>query len=658
VGEIGLLALGALAAAAWLLVALARTGRFALWPLALPFVLAALALGLWAWLRAPWPDRLATLALAGVALGLALPPSQPLALSGDAAIYANEGAFVARTGRITAQYEPLAPLGAAERDLFYISSSEQAGGAPGVQAYDGLLYGGYYVVEPGAPLIRTSRMGQLTAWFALAAQVGGLGAGFWVSPLAGALALCLLYAVARRVVARPLALWAALLLGVLYPQVYLARAPYAEILGQVWTLTGFWCAVRWLDEGSAGWRRWLLPLALLCWVTAWSARIDALLLAGPGALLLFAAAWRRDGAALRATAYAVPLLAALVVLGANPPYVGGILEIALGTLAPLRPAIVAFAVAVPLALAVVWLEQARLAALWRRLRWPLLAVVLGAATFAVLWATLPNPWRDPAITRPFQEILWFSSAYVTPLLYWLALLGAGLALVQESSAAERFLAMSLLGLGAAYTYAYTSAPVYPVSLRRLAGDVLPLAALLAAVALQRLPWPLAYSAARRAAQAALAAALLLWAGSRSLPLLAQHEAADELRDVQTLHAALPPDGAFLFEPQDGDSWIGWLAAPLYSLYGDWALLLESDTPDPDALAGAVRALEAAGRTVYVVSQSSPLPATLTPPGHTAAPVLSTEWDSSLIGQTRAPYPPPYWEFRLPVHVYRLAPEPP
>ncbi len=651
--EPGLLALGALAAAAWLLVVLARTGRFGAWWLALPLLLAALLFGLIAWLRADRFDKLAAVALVGVALALTVPPSQPLALSGDAAIYANEGAFVARTLGVTARFEPLAPLGEAARDLFYISSQEQGSGGAYVRAYDGMLYGGYYVVDPAAPTIRTSRMGQTTAWIALAVRLGGMPAGFWVSPLANALSLCLLYALARRLVSRGAALWAALALALLYPQIYLARAPYAEIVGQIWTIAGFWCGVRWIEAQPGRLRPWLLPLALLFWATAWSARIDALLLAGPAALLLFMAAWRRDAASLRLAAGALPLLAALVALGNNPPYVGGTLEIALGSLAPLRPLLIAFALLAPVALLTTWYGRSTLAALWRHAQRPAVLLALAAAAFAVLWATLPNPWRDAHVTRPFQEILWFSSAYVTPLLYWLALLGVGLVLTTRSSAAARFLAVSLLGLGAAYTYTYTSAPVYPVSLRRLAGDVLPLAALLASIAIDRLPWPWPTQAARRWVQVGLAAALLVWAMGRSAPLFSQREAYDEADDVATLHAQLPSDGAFLFEVQDADSWIGWLAAPLYSLYGDWALLLESDAPEPAALSEAVSALEAAGRTVHLVSQSEPPPPALIPPGYTAVPFLNSEWASSLIGQTRAPYPPPYWEFRLPLHVYRL-----
>jgi len=42
-----------------------------------------------------------------------------------------------------------------------------------------------------------------------------------------------------------------------------------------------------------------------------------------------------------------------------------------------------------------------------------------------------------------------------------------------------------------------------------------------------------------------------------------------------------------------------------------------------------------------------------PPGYQATLVLERQWVSSLIGQTRAPYPPPYWEFAMPVHFFVL-----
>lgn len=644
----GLLALVSLAAASWLLVALARGSWFGYWWAATPFLLAAAVLGGMAWWQSGRFDRLAALLLIGVAALLYLPPGQHLGLSGGAAIYANEGIWLARTGGLVETYAPLTPLSEATRDLFFISSDEQATIRGGIQAYKGLIYRGYYVVDEEPALIHASRMPQVPAWIAYAARLGGTRAGFYVSYVAAALALCLLYAAGARLYSRWIALWVALLVAICYPQVYLARAPLAEIAGQFWTLAGLYVALRWLEEGTP----WLLPLTLLLWVTSWSARIDSLLLLAPAGLLLLVAAWRRDGVSLIAAGLAMPVLGALVVLGNNPIYATATLEISATYLDPLIPGLVGGAVAAPLAIAALWRWRAPLAAFWRQARWPVSLVIFAASAFVVLWSTLPNPWRAAEVTRSFQEIIWFSSAYVTPLFYWTALAGLGLVLWRGRRAGDFYLAALIVALGAAYFYTYTSARVYPVSMRRLVGDVIPLAALMCGYALALLP----EFKARAWVQGALAAVLLLWMQALASPLLRQHEASHELAFVTGLHAQLPENGVFLFEPQDEDSWIGWLAAPLYSLYGDWALLLESDTPEPALLAQAVGELEAAGRDVYLVTQSEPAPPPLVPAGFVAQPVLQTEWASSIIGQTRDPYPPPYWEFRLPLRVYRLAAE--
>lgn len=655
--EPGVLAMAALAAAAWLLIALARTGSFGYWPLALPLLAVAAWLGGTAWLRSTRLDKGATVGLVILAALLYLPPAQTLALTGDAAIYAGNGAFIARTGGMSGPFAPLALLSTESRDLFYISSDEQFDGVIAATAYDGLLYGSYYMVDDGAatgapPMLRSARMPQVESWLALLYKTGSLRAPFFLSPLFAALALCMLYAVGRRLYSPWIALWVATLLGISYPQVYLSRAPLAEIVGQFWTLAALLLALRWLTEK----RPWQLAATLLLWTTVWSARIDSILLMGPAALLLMWAAVQQDGRSLRAALFSAPFVIGLGTLGNNPVYVGATAELSVQFIDLLGPAAVAAGAGLPLLAGVAWLWGPRLwHDVWPHVRRPLSLLILVTAAFLVFWSTIPNPWRDPFITRHFQEIPWFSSAYVTPLFYWLALAGMGVLLLRGFDAPQGFLLLTTLGLGAAYFYTYTSANLYPISLRRLIGDVLPLLALMAGYAFSALAVLPAPPAVRRTLRIAVAAVALGWMGALMRPLLSQYEARDEVADVAALHAQLPPDGVFLFEPQDDDSWIGWLAAPLYSLYADWALLLESDTPAPETLATAIREFEAAGRAVYIVSQSSPAPAALTPPGYSATQVLSTTWSSALIGQTRAPYPPLYWEFALPLYVYRVEP---
>ncbi len=651
-------ALLALAAAAWLLVTLARAGWFAAWWSALPLLAAAAALGALAWSRLARADKLTTALLALLVLLLVAPPAQQVALSGDAGIYANEAAWLARTGGVVGPYTPLDLLSPATRDLFVIESSEQFDGRYTVQSYDGIIYGGYYVVEPGdaatPPTVRQSRAPQTSAWQALLIKLFGLPANFWLGAAAGVLSLWLLWAIGRRIAPRWVAIWGALALAISLPQLYLMRSALSEPVGQVWTLAGLLCAVRWLQDGPPR-RPWLLLCAPFFWMTAWSARIDAALLVGPALLLLLEAARRRDRAGLRAALLALPVLALLAVWGTNPPYTNATVEL-FSRIEPLfLPALGALALAGPLLMAVLWRWGEGLTALYRRFDWAAHLLLFLPAAFVVLWSTLPNPWRVEGVTRAFQEIPWFSSASLTPLLYWLALAGMAVILWRKPGAAQGFLLLSLLGLGAAYFLDYTSAPLYPISLRRLAADLIPLLVLVAGQALVPLAPPAAADWRRwlPAAQVAVAAAALLWMGMRSAPLWNMREARDDVAFLATLNAQLPENAVLLFEPQDGDSWIGWLAAPLFSFHSRDALLLESDTPDPALLAAAIEQLEAGGRAVILASQSDPLPAALLPPGAGAAPLYATTWESAQIGQVRTPWPPVYWEFALPLHLYRV-----
>lgn len=655
----GLAALMSLALAAWLLVAFAQFARFNLWPLALIPAGAALALGVWCWLRSDWFDRLASLGLIALAALLYAPPAQHLALSGDAAIYPNEAYFLQRTGGLRGVHGALAALSPATRDLFTISSDEQFGGKVVVQAYDGLVYGGYYVADAGTATVESSRMPQTIAWMALASALVGAPAVYWVNLLAAALSLICLYALASQALGRVradrwIALWSTVLLAICYAQIYLARQPLAEITGQLWTLAGFYAAILWLRRP----RPLLLLAALFFWVTAWSARLDAILLLGPAGLLLIVAAHDRERASLRVAALAALPLLLLAWLGNNPAYTSSTRQLVFAIYDALTPVVIVLALVGVLGLAAAWIWGARAThrargAPARVAGWLLFAL----AAFVIAWSTLPNPLREAGVTRHWQEIPWFSSLYLSPMLYWLALTGFGLTLWRGGDRAQVFLIASWLGLGAAYFYTYTTAPVYPIALRRLASDLLPLSAALAGLALAKLP-PRQPQPWRAWVQAGVAVVALGWVAWLASPLLEQHEAPHDLSFVQSLHEALPPGAAVIFEPQDADSWIGWLAAPLFSRYGDWSLLLESDTPDPALLAQAVDELQQQGRTVLVATQWASLPAALHPAHQDATAYQQLTWSSALIGQTRAPYPPAYWQYQLPLNLFALTPAAP
>lgn len=648
--QAGPIAVYALLATTWLLIGLAQLGWFAAWPAALPLLVVALVAAVLAWWRAPVEDRWVVVALVALGSFLYTPPAEHLPLFGDGAIYPNEGAYLARTGGMHGVYEPLAALSPPLREPFYVANVEQFAERIqwSVQSYQGILYGGYYLMDLTGPTLQASRMPLSEVWFALLTKLVGVCGALYQTALWGMAALVMLYLTAGHFVKRPAALWATVLLAVSYPQIHFARAPYAEVPGQFWLLLGFYFAVRWIDERKP----WQLVTVLLCWTTTWAGRVDAVLLLGAVGLLGLIMAATRDKRTLVWAVLTLPLCAGMVLLAANVPYIGATYELIALRWSWFGAAFLGLLLALPVAVALAWVAGPRLPK-WAERIAPLAHPLLFAAcAFVVGWSTLPNPLRDADVTRSFQEILWFSSQYLTPLFYWLVLAGIGWLCWRGYGAKELLLLGTVLSLSAVFFFNYTSAPVYPVSLRRLLGDVWPLMCILAAIALAA-PWPLP---GRRYGQLVLGAAAIGWMVWLSWPILQQQEAADTLVFIQELHEALPSNSVVIFETQDGDSWVGWLAAPLYSLYGDWTLLLDSDEPDPATVADAVAEFVTGGRAVYIASQHQPLPVSLLPPGYQAPLALERLWRSSLIGQTRAPYPPPYWEFAHPLYLYQLQPE--
>ncbi|MBX3010556.1 MAG: hypothetical protein KF832_03575 [Caldilineaceae bacterium] len=655
----GPVAVYALLLVTWLLIGLAYLGWFQAGLVVVPLLLVALVASLFVWWQQPAIDRWIMVGIAVVGLLLYTPPAEHIPLFGDAAIYTNEAAYLVRTGGIRGTYEPLAALSPALREPFYVASTEQFPNWRirwAVQSYEGMLYGGYYLTDLVGPTLQVSRLPLGEVWLALWIKLVGIEGALYNTPIWSIGALLLLYLTARQFVQRPLALWATVLLAVSYPQIYFSRAPYSEIPGQFWMVLGFYFALRWLTERKP----WQFVTLLLCWTTTWAGRIDALLLLGAIGILCLIAATARDKRSLGWAAAVLPLCAGFVLLSANRPYIGATYELIALRWSWFGLALVGLGLALPVAILLFWWQGSFFQRWLQRLAPLLQWLAFAGCTFVIGWSTLPNPLRDASVTRSFQEIPWFSSAYLTPLFYWLVWAGIGLLFWRGYRLKEFFLLTTTLLLGALLFHNYTSAQVYPVSMRRLLSDLWPLMTIVAALALREVgalgqrrepsePWRNGgwYAAG------ALGIVALGWMLWLSWPLLPQREAKGSLAFVEQLHADLPAQSVFFFENQDEDSWIGWLAAPLYSFYGDWALRLDSDEPDRDQLAQAVAEFRQGGRTVYLVSQHNPPPATLLPTGYTAILTMERVWQSTLIGQTRAPYPPPYWEFAHPVYLFRL-----
>lgn len=642
-------ALLALACVHWGLIGLATAGLFreGWWLAWIPLAVAVFA-ALWGWWRLPPAERWTIAALLATFL-LFIPPDENIALHGDAPIYINEAVWIARTGALQGVYAPLAALSPESTDPFWVADTEQRHQSE-LRSYEGLLYGAWYVLDPATMRIQVSRPPLWGTWLAFLFMWGGLRAMLFSTPLFATLGVLTVYATARQIVSRWAAVAGALLLALSFPQVHFGRMPYAEMVGQFWMMAGCAALLVWLRTRDDRW----LWVALLAWVTTWAARLDALLLLPTVALLFFLAGYWRQRFMARTALPVVAGLALLVWLGTNRAYVGATYELLAMRWWWFPWALLAMMVAVGVALPVGWLWGEKLvqrgAALTPLLVWGTVMAWCGL----IVWGTLPliaPRWETPA---PLQEIVWFTASYVSPIFFWLAGLGLFAVACRGVRVPHVVLGFLLVSLSAVFLTRYTSAPVYPVSMRRLLSDVIPLMALFIALLFDRV-MQISLRHWRWLGAVAFGVAFL-WESVLSLPRLTTPTGQQTPETVQQLAATLPQDAVVWFETQDNDSWVGWLAAPLYAFEGRWALLLESDTPDAAALRHAAETYAAMGRPLYLVSQKPKPPLALVPEGYVAQQTAQHVWASTMIGQQRAPYPFAVWRFAHPLYVYRLIPQ--
>jgi hypothetical protein len=111
---------------------------------------------------------------------------------------------------------------------------------------------------------------------------------------------------------------------------------------------------------------------------------------------------------------------------------------------------------------------------------------------------------------------------------------------------------------------------------------------------------------------------------------------------------IPANGVALFEPQQADTVVSWFAAPLWSFYRRYALLLSSGEVDAAQLAETLCYWQRQGREVYVFTQHDPSewwPGKFA--GHRESEV---RWNSSVIGESLR-FPPFLWYFDFSFPIY-------
>jgi len=237
-----------------LAVGLARAGLFHGWAL-LAIGLLACGIG-WVVLRTLKPLRrrslrrealfLTVILLAGLLLFSW--PAEHFPQMGDSSIYPNTAAMLIRSGGLTYHYDPLDGLTLPQKQLFYVPSDRQLPHIQ-IQAYEGLLYGAYYIMDSSQNMIVSSRPPLLITWMGLFGMLFGERGMLYVTPLFGAASLLAVYFLGKRVFDASTGALAAVWLMMSFPQLHFSRTPYAEVVGQFFVLTALYALVAYWQIG-------------------------------------------------------------------------------------------------------------------------------------------------------------------------------------------------------------------------------------------------------------------------------------------------------------------------------------------------------------------------------------------------------------------------
>lgn len=578
-------------------------------------------------------------------------PAEHLPQMGDSSIYPNTAAMLICTGGLTYHYDPLDGLTLEQKQLFYIPSDRQLPDIQ-IQSYEGLLYGAYYVMDPGQNTIVSSRPPLLVAWMGLFGTLFGERGMLYVTPLFGAASLVAVYFLGKRVFDAGAGALAALWLLLSFPQLHFSRAPYAEVAGQFFVLTALYALVTYLQAHRLA---YLLP-GIAALTAAFATRIDVILALPTLFVFIVALVVQRDWRGLFTCVVLMTAALGFTVWTVNPPYLGAAGEILLGgqlrLLRQLDPHVMlglSLGGLLILALLVLSARRVRIARWRQSVSWGLLlAVVLGVGYALHVRPLTPeyvmvNGELLPAYS---EELMAVTARYLSPLLFWIAAIGVACVLRQRRIPLEQMLLLLFVAsFGGVFFWKYTTAAVYPVALRRLVPEVLPGLCLLAAFALRRLGQHPRW----RWGATAIAGLMMVLVMSVAAPYWFSREAAGTWDFLDGLAKRLPAEAVVLFEPRQDGSVVGWFAAPLWSFYQRQALLLNSGELDGPALRDAVSYWQGQGRSIYVVSQNDP--STWWPGAFRGSKESAVVWESSIIGQSRR-FPPYVWHFAFTFSIYR------
>lgn len=588
----GLSGLALLSVAALVLV---RLGAFAAAPVAAAGLF-GVAAG-WALFRSPASgggspeipagEALLALLVAGIPLAVALHVgAEPLLGQTDAGVYVATGVHLARTGSLLVRPEALEEAPAWTREAFLVRERPRVGQFEGPEVDN---------VDPGFTLSGDGRVVHpqflplFPAWLALAASAGGTGGALLLPALVSVPGLWLFWAAARRTVGRRESFAALLVVAASPLELWYAREPLAAMPTQALVMATLFVLVSWESAPDPGRRRRLELLAGLLAGLALHTKLTALLLL-PG-LALWSLGRRAvvlplSLAAGAASAFALGLWATPEYLRASAFQAWYLVPALLRTPGRLASALVLAAVATTLATALLErLDPPRSRALLRT------ALVSYATWLLLLRAPVPfEVTRHSEDTTNILQLAW----YTTGLLPALALLGA-LGAVAGPPALRALLLVTVWD--PLLLLVNNAAPnIHPWMLKRYVVVALPLIALLASAALGALA---RNGLPGRILAVALTAFLVLVPHARH-PAMAHHPALRGVRSLLDQLAAAIPAGSFVVVEGGARS----LAMPLWLVEGrPTAVLARADLASRHAAREAMRAWQARGRDVYVLSDA-------------------------------------------------------
>lgn len=444
-----------------------------------------------------------------------------------------------------------------------------------------LQFVGWYFDDTDAALVRPQFFPFHPGLLSVAMSLGGVQAGFWVTPLIGVLDIAALYFLARQLFGKPVALLSALLLTVTATQVFFARYPTTEPLTLLLLFTGFlafqiiwdetnaapaWGSLGGVALGAAMLTRIDMPLvvvvllavlALRRWLRHWSPAWSAFTL-----VFLFFLVQMVLVGWLVAWPYVWNVYYALYSLATRTVWLIGVAGIAV----------------VVLAIAAAFIGRTRSEYLLHRLersfilRWGLALSLIALSLYAYFLRPILEPPRMAAswpsgIEFPILDgqnwprLGW----YLTPL--GLALATAGIAMILVRKRLARLAVVVGIGVLTTIQYVYNifNTPYHIYAMRRYVPMVIPMLWIFAAyaiVAMPRLPGRWTTALARSAVIALLVGGLIY----QDRYVAPAQDYAGSLRQLSELNQQLRPNAILLFAEPAEAHFADTFGAPLQAMF--------------------------------------------------------------------------------------------